>query len=334
MIDNKFHPNSRLAKHICDYIALRKKEGYVFEFQTKILLNLDLYLYDYDLDVEDINNKTMDEWRKRRPSEGAGQCNSRNNILNQFVSYLQTLGYYVHISKLTQKVPKNLPYLLSDAETVSVFRSLDSQRPKVPSIKNLAAQSKDYQRLSLEYKVALRLILSCGLRNEEACTLVKTDISWVNDYFLIRKSKGDKDRLVYMTKSMSKLLKEYLDYIESYYAIDTQWAFPGLDAQQPLSKTTLDKKFVTAWEAANEGKACSKHPTVHSLRHKMVINTIDNWTKDGKNMDNMMPYLSRYLGHSDRSETYYYHQLIESLQIVRDHDSKSSAIIPEEIDDE
>ena len=44
----------------------------------------------------------------------------------------------------------------------------------------------------------------------------------------------------------------------------------------------------------------------------------------------MMPYLSRYLGHSSIVETqYYFHTIEQAFPIVRRHDVASQAIIPE-----
>lgn len=41
----------------------------------------------------------------------------------------------------------------------------------------------------------------------------------------------------------------------------------------------------------------------------------------GVNLNTMMPYLSRYLGHSSVEDTfYYYHQVDRAFQIVRQKD--------------
>jgi len=44
----------------------------------------------------------------------------------------------------------------------------------------------------------------------------------------------------------------------------------------------------------------------------------------------MMPYLSRYLGHSSIVETqYYYHTIEQAFPIIRRYDAVSYSIIPE-----
>lgn len=44
----------------------------------------------------------------------------------------------------------------------------------------------------------------------------------------------------------------------------------------------------------------------------------------------MMPYLSRYLGHSSIAETqYYFHTIEQVFPVIRRHDAISQDIIPE-----
>ena len=44
----------------------------------------------------------------------------------------------------------------------------------------------------------------------------------------------------------------------------------------------------------------------------------------------MLPYLSMHLGHKSADETfYYYHQVLESLEIIRRKDRISPLVLPE-----
>ena len=49
----------------------------------------------------------------------------------------------------------------------------------------------------------------------------------------------------------------------------------------------------------------------------------------------MLPFLSKYLGHTSPSETfYYYHQVAEAFRIIRDRDITGKRVIPEVHEDE
>ena len=54
------------------------------------------------------------------------------------------------------------------------------------------------------------------------------------------------------------------------------------------------------------------------------------WIEAGIDLDVMLPYLSRYLGHTDPQETfYYYHMVSSAFRILKGKDKISSDVIPE-----
>ena len=110
----------------------------------------------------------------------------------------------------------------------------------------------------------------CGLRNSEACNLRKKDVDLEKGIIAIIHSKGDKDRLVYLSEDMIHMLKEYFVKLRDDLDCQTQWVFPGKDPQQHLPKTSVDRKFNEFWNKTDYANICVKKPTVHSLRHSTV----------------------------------------------------------------
>jgi integrase len=54
------------------------------------------------------------------------------------------------------------------------------------------------------------------------------------------------------------------------------------------------------------------------------------WIEAGMDLDVMLPYLSKYLGHTDPQETfYYYHMVSDAFRILKGKDKSSSDVIPE-----
>lgn len=41
-----------------------------------------------------------------------------------------------------------------------------------------------------------------------------------------------------------------------------------------------------------------RYPTVHSLRYSFVVARMNRWMENGESPNTLMPYLSKYLGHS------------------------------------
>ena len=150
-----------------------------------------------------------------------------------------------------------------------------------------------------------------------------------NGVLKILKSKGSKDRLVYMPDDLTLFCRKYWDYISTQFSDKPVWFFPARDPKKPIPTNTLDYKFKQFW---NQTKYSSvdKAPTVHSLRHTFVVDRMNAWMVDGVNFRQMMAYLSRYLGHSSINETfYYYHQVEKAFNTVRKCDTISQRVIPE-----
>ncbi|WP_303858034.1 hypothetical protein [Aminicella lysinilytica] len=56
------------------------------------------------------------------------------------------------------------------------------------------------------------------------------------------------------------------------------------------------------------------------------------WMEEGIPLKEMLPFLSRYLGHQSPNETfYYYHQVVEAFRIIREKDQTGKLVIPEVI---
>jgi integrase len=217
--------------------------------------------------------------------------------------------------------------VLSDDEIVAVFKMIDQRQP--------VHKNKDFRRLSLEYKIILRLIYCCGLRISEARLLKNQDVNIESGTLRIMQSKGHKDRLVYFTSDMKQLLQRYHNEMLTQYNCQAEWFFPGRYPDRPLPVVTIDMVFRNAWNQTPFAAICDKAPTVHSLRHTFVVKRMNLWMEQGVSLKEMLPYLSRYLGHASPNETfYYYHQVDSAFRIVRQRDKSSSSVIPEVTADE
>lgn len=74
--------------------------------------------------------------------------------------------------------------------------------------------------------------------------------------------------------------------------------------------------------------------SIEEIQSLFVVLRMNEWMKSGVKLDNMMPYLSKYLGHSSPDDTfYYYHQVEEAFSIIKQKDQSASFVIPEVADE-
>jgi integrase/recombinase XerD len=50
----------------------------------------------------------------------------------------------------------------------------------------------------------------------------------------------------------------------------------------------------------------SHGPRLHDLRHRLAVNTLLRWYRDGIDVQRRLPELATYLGHAHITDTYWY----------------------------
>lgn len=110
--------------------------------------------------------------------------------------------------------------------------------------------------------------------------------------------------------------------------MSTVWLFPSLDTSRHMSEA-VSVRFSQFWKETKYSGMCEKAPTLHSLRHTYVVIRMNQWMEAGVDLNVIMPYLSRQLGHTSINETfYYYHQVREAFRIIQQRDTVAAKVIP------
>ena len=108
------------------------------------------------------------------------------------------------------------------------------------------------------YRVMLTLCYGCGLRVSELVHLRVRDIDGERHLLHIGEGKGGKDRLIALSPV---LLGQLRDYWRRYHP--AAWLFPTRGADQPLSVSTVQKRYGQAKALAGVDKVGG----IHALRH-------------------------------------------------------------------
>lgn len=313
---------SVLAPDITSFIEMKRALGYKYAVEEYILQKFDEYWIINNGVSDLVDMDALAGWVKQRSTESKTSQYCRINTVKLFLQFRNSIGKRSYIPMNRIRCARHpLVHVLSSAEIKALFDEIDAYMPARPS--------KESFRMSKEYPVLFRLILTSGLRRSEAVSLRTEDFDAENRTILIRNAKGHKDRIIVITDDMNRLLKEYILFMERQMHGTMEWVFPSVDPKCHLSSGALSEKFNRCWNRTRYAEACLVKPTVHSLRHTFVVIRINAWIKDGINTVVMLPYLSRYLGHKSPDETfYYYHQVIDNLQVIKEKDTLSS-VLPE-----
>ena len=313
---------SVLAPYIRDYVAEKRGLGFIYNAKGYQLYRFDRYWAKKGYADTVLSADRTEEWINAFPGEGRSSQSSRIGAVRGLAQYLLTIGIKCDIPLNSPGKDRPVIHVLDRTELLELFQAIDTYVPRT-------FNPADF-RMADEYPVMFRLYYCCGLRNNEACSLKTSDIDLNRGTITLFDGKNHKDRLVYLPDDLRDLADAYFLSLKRRLGYEPYWFFPGRDPDKHIPKTSIDKKFRQFWLMTTSSKHCDKAPTPHSLRHGFVVDRINRWVLEGVDIDVMFVYLSRYLGHKDPDESfYYYHLASDAFRIIRQKDTMSCDVIPE-----
>ena len=190
------------------------------------------------------------------------------------------------------------PYIYSQDEIIAVLEAARNYPSSPPLLRET-------------YAALFGLLAVTGMRVSEALNLRPADVDWAQGVLTIHNTKFGKSRLVPLHASTLSALTAFVKHRDQFFA--------GLDRPPPVShffstrrgtrfhSTHINQVFrrISSRTGLRPHNA-SRGPRLHDLRHRFAIETLLRWYRDARNVDNLMPSLSTYLGHTHVSGTYWY----------------------------
>ena len=165
------------------------------------------------------------------------------------------------------KKPKRLPVVLSQGQVLRFLGAVDHPM----------------------YRMALTTEYASGLRISELVAMRVEDIDSARMLVHVRRGKGNKERVVPLSKVLLGQLRRYWRVYRPQ-----SWLFPGRQRQKPLCKRTI-------WDAcrrAREAARLRKCVTPHTLRHCFATHLLEAGTD--------IRTVQALLGHASLSSTMIY----------------------------
>ncbi|MCK5029408.1 MAG: tyrosine-type recombinase/integrase [Bacteroidales bacterium] len=257
--------NEALKKYY-RFLMNRRYSDQTIKNYVKPIRNFLEFYYDKNIELltnEDIQYYNYERLIKRRVSYV---------LQNQFVTSLSLFLKTVSESKIDMdkveraKRSRKLPTVFSKSEIERIINSTQNQK----------------------HKTMLLLVYACGLRRGEVGNLRIQDINAERKVILIRKAKGNKDRLVPISAKTIEALRSYYRLFKpKRYIFETNlgMAYPG---------ETIYKIFKRALEKTG----IKKKAGIHSLRHSYATHLLENGTD--------LRYIQTILGHRSSKTTEIY----------------------------
>jgi len=317
---------SAFGQYIGGLIEQKRADGYIYDSEEYLLKNFDDFCLSRFQETQTVTPEIVDAWSEIKPTEGKNTRKRRVVMLRQLCLYMLSLGIDTYVPRGNFSTEKPMLYIPTPSEITCFFQKLDSWR-----VYGSGSRPELDMRFLREYRIIFRLYYCCGLRLSEARLLRREHVDLTQGTITILQSKGAKDRLVYLPQDGVNMLAKYMRDIKREFP-DSPWLFPGKAVGKPLAASSIHCKFATIWNLVPGSANAGKKPSPHCLRHAFVVERMNEWMRQGVNLQEMLPYLSKYLGHESPAETFYYYHLVDNaFAVVRQKDRISHRVIPEVI---
>lgn len=296
---------SILKDEMNGYIRLCKAEGKSIDSIESGIRSLDTFLISINHDVKELSREVVENWIKQLHPPKKTTLRWNVIVVRQLFSYLHMLGITVFTPDVPFYRSDHVPYTFSDRQLDLLFSAADI----LPYSRETGRES------AIQFSVCLRILYGCGLRSGEAVKLRECDIDFSSSFLTIRCAKGKKDRIAPMHDSLAMILKAYtrqlaVDMPHSYLFSrrngkprNVGWVYSWF--QRTLSHAELiygKEKFERAG------------PCPYSMRHAFIHRAYRQYSQaTGQSFDDIMPFLSAYVGHENANGTDRYFRYDSSL---------------------
>jgi len=258
-------------------------------------------------------------------------------LLARFVAYMEQHGATIITTRLaldwatSEASPPTWPGRLSVVRTFARHLSSTEPRTQIPPTDMLAARQRrtphiytDQQIGSLlgamlevrsakglhrwTYYCIFGLLAVTGLRIGEALRVKRDDVDLDGGLLTIRDTKFGKSRLVPIHSTTVAVLTDYAKRRDALFATPISPTFFVGEQGRALNHSAVHLIFrAVARQLGLRRPGDAYHgPRIHDLRHSYAVATLLRWYRAGDDVEQRLPILSTYLGHSHTSCTYWY----------------------------
>ena len=230
--------------------------------------------------------------------------NSRFTTIRKFAQYAHALDEHHEVPAnrlVTYRTRRPAPHIYSEGEVLRLLQACLT----LASVNGLCRHT---------YYTVLGLLAVTGMRISEATSLSRDDVDLATGIITIRQAKFNKTRSIPVHASVVRVLRTYLHRRDEIFGHNNRSVFFLSDLGNGFTSGVLRCEFLRISHRIGLRKPNQRHgPRIHDLRHTFAVRTVMRWYREGADVEQQLPLLSTYLGHSKPSDTYWYLSSVPEL---------------------
>lgn len=253
-----------------------------------------------NLNILELDEKKLEEYLSKFINQGF----EKTSLARKISTYTQFFNFLIDEKLIDNNPTKDIKQPKLDSK-LPVILSVDD-------IQNLINSSKqDISNLGIRFNCMIEIMYATGIRVSELVTMTLASL-YQDKNFIIISGKGNKERLVPISKDTQDTINNYLKIRSFFFNKDKEvkWLFPS--KQSKIGHITRQRFSQLLSSLADGANLKAKKISPHKLRHAFASHLLANGAD--------LRSLQLMLGHEDISTTQIYtHILDERLkQIVKD----------------
>ena len=284
---------SVFAGELTRYLAFKQSMGCYGDSRIWYLRSFDTYCTEHE--VASFDQQAIEGWVMFKKSSQPGSSPSWMSYIRDFGRWMRTHGNpeaYVLAESWKSGFSRSQPYLLSREEISLFFQSATELETSSP-----------WKWQSVAF---FALMHSCGLRTCETRRLQPRDVDLDKGEIDVLWSKGNRSRRLPITGQVIDVLAD-CDRISRKRFGQQRPGFFVSSTPAPVSPASIGVTFNRIWDQAGLPRAVGgKQPRPYDFRHHFAYANIERWMAEGTDVNAMLPYLARYMGHASLDSTFYY----------------------------
>jgi integrase len=318
------NPQTNLSELATQFVAHKKAMGKKYETGA-FYLNSFIKFADTTAPGTALPDKVLVSAWCETAAEHPGNLYNMTTVIREFGKYLHVTGYdtaYVIPPKRGNRLEPHLPYFFTRTEIETFFIHCDDIRAH-----------KERPGWELVVPAFFRLLYCCGLRCREARILRRSDVNLGAGYIDVTDSKGPYSRRIFLDGELAAELTEYDSRMS--VAIPGREYFFAKNRTKHYGKLFAYSNFNRIWRTAFPGFSSPIKPRAYDFRHHFAYANLNRWAKQGKDVNVMLAYLMKYMGHRTiRSTLYYFHLVPAYFDSFREKSESLEQLLPEVSDEE
>lgn len=307
-----------LRENAIEFIHYKRSLGYTYEAQ-EYLLERYVKFAESRTSLPVPLKSITDEYLSAL-TDAVGTLYQMVSVLREFSRYLQARGFketYMIPPKTVSQPTAEDPYFFTEKEVEVFFEKLDAVRPH-----------SSFRGREIVLPALFRLLYCCGMRCKEVRTLLCANVHAKDYYIDVIQSKGPKSRRIFISHELADYLVDY-DVRISILFPNREYYFPS-NTGSCYSSQFVSGNFRRFWLEAFPGFEMTTRPRAYDFRHHFAWSNLNRWAAERLDLNVMLPYLMRYMGHQSVSETlYYFHFVPEFFPTYKGMTSTLEDMIPE-----